>query len=442
MAYDPFWQEDPRQQRGLFFSNAGLLNQGRGGGGVPMGMSSETTGDVLEQAPQNPMDQAMMMAMMYKGGGALKDKVIGPSWDWGKKQLGQQAVDANQIAHATSPPPTPSLFSTPMSEANMNTGKTVADIEALQQGGTGNQSMLFRADPAGLQSAPGYEASVNRSRFSPTDTFEYRNPDYNSLIGNEQTNPVRDSIARGSIEPNPNSALSQGSSVNTRAYAPANPANIQDANLRGSSNYNFASPQNPNKFMGPWEEPFAGGEGVDWMQQPFEGYELDAFGGLNTPEISDLARGIGSSGSPHIIGTPSQTANWGSMFPSGATGAVDAAGIFTPSAATIDAAGGLLGTQSGLGSLGSEGMFAGGGFSNVPKGAGGSAMGALGSAAGVGLNIYDMTQQGVTPGNVMGLGGSALLGANALGFGLANSWNPLGWAMLAGSVAGSLFDWW
>ena len=34
MAYDPFWQEDPRQQqRGLFFSNAGLLNQGRGGGG-------------------------------------------------------------------------------------------------------------------------------------------------------------------------------------------------------------------------------------------------------------------------------------------------------------------------------------------------------------------------------------------------------------------------
>ena len=440
MAYDPFWQEDPRQQRGLFFSNAGLLNQGRGGGGVPMGMSSETTGDVLEQAPQNPMDQAMMMAMMYKGGGALKDKVIGPSWDWGKKQLGQQAVDVNKIAHATSPPPTPSLFSTPMSKANINQGHTLDQLKAAKQGGAGNTSMLFRADPAGLQSAKGYEASVNRSRFSPTDTYEPRNLD--NLTGSKSW----DDVARGSIEPNPNPASLPGPSVNTRAYAPPNPANIQDANLRGSSNYNFASPQNPNEFMGPWEEPFAGGEGVDWMKQPFEGYELDAFGGLNTPEISDLARGIGSSGSPHIIGTPSQTANWGGMFPSGATGAVDAAGIFTPSAATIEASGGLLGTQSGLGSLGAEGMFKGGGggellASNAPKGAG-SAMGALGSAAGVGLNIYDMTQQGVTPGNVMGLGGSALLGANALGFGLANAWNPLGWALLAGSVAGSLFDWW
>ena len=69
-------------------------------------------------------------------------------------------------------------------------------------------------------------------------------------------------------------------------------------------------------------------------------------------------------------------------------------------------------------------------------------MGTAGAALGAGLNIYDMTQQGVTGGNALGLGGSALLGANALGIGLANSWNPLGWAMLAGSAAGSLFDWW
>ena len=74
--------------------------------------------------------------------------------------------------------------------------------------------------------------------------------------------------------------------------------------------------------------------------------------------------------------------------------------------------------------------------------AGSNALGAIGSGIGAGLNIYDMTQQGVTAGNALGLGGSALLGANALGIGLANSWNPLGWAMLAGSAAGSLFDWW
>ena len=98
-------------------------------------------------------------------------------------------------------------------------------------------------------------------------------------------------------------------------------------------------------------------------------------------------------------------------------------------------------------------------FSNAaPKGAGGmgSALGALGSAAGVGLNIYDMTEQGITPGNMMGRWGSGMLGASALGglgigtgamsgllsAGALNAWNPVGWALLAGSVAGSLFDWW
>ena len=62
-------------------------------------------------------------------------------------------------------------------------------------------------------------------------------------------------------------------------------------------------------------------------------------------------------------------------------------------------------------------------------------MGTAGAALGAGLNIYDMTQQGVTAGNALGLGGSALLG-------LSNAWNPLGWAMLGTSAAGSLFDWW
>jgi hypothetical protein len=68
-------------------------------------------------------------------------------------------------------------------------------------------------------------------------------------------------------------------------------------------------------------------------------------------------------------------------------------------------------------------------------GAGSDLMGTAGAALGAGLNIYDMTQQCVTAGNALGLGGSALLG-------LSNAWNPLGWAMLGTSAAGSLFDWW
>ena len=68
-------------------------------------------------------------------------------------------------------------------------------------------------------------------------------------------------------------------------------------------------------------------------------------------------------------------------------------------------------------------------------GSGTNALGAAGAGIGAGLNIYDMTQQGITGGNALGLGGSALLG-------LSNAWNPLGWTMLGTSAAGSLFDWW
>jgi hypothetical protein len=60
-------------------------------------------------------------------------------------------------------------------------------------------------------------------------------------------------------------------------------------------------------------------------------------------------------------------------------------------------------------------------------------MGAFMSAAGIGLNAYDMTQNGINPGNAMGLAGSAVM------LGTMNAWNPFGWALLAGSAAYSLF---
>ena len=66
-------------------------------------------------------------------------------------------------------------------------------------------------------------------------------------------------------------------------------------------------------------------------------------------------------------------------------------------------------------------------------------LGLAGSGLGVGLNAYDISQQGATPGNILGLGGSAVLGLNALG--MANAWNPAGWAMLGAGTLGSLLDW-
>ena len=60
-------------------------------------------------------------------------------------------------------------------------------------------------------------------------------------------------------------------------------------------------------------------------------------------------------------------------------------------------------------------------------------MGAFMSAAGIGLNAYDMTQNGINAGNAMGLAGSAVI------LGTMNAWNPFGWALLAGSAAYSIF---
>ena len=52
---------------------------------------------------------------------------------------------------------------------------------------------------------------------------------------------------------------------------------------------------------------------------------------------------------------------------------------------------------------------------------------------GMGLSAADMIDQGVTVNNAMNM-------ATAIAF--ANSWNPVGWTMMAVNVAGNLFDWW
>jgi len=65
----------------------------------------------------------------------------------------------------------------------------------------------------------------------------------------------------------------------------------------------------------------------------------------------------------------------------------------------------------------------------------GSMAGKAGAGLGVALNAYDMSQNGINAGNAMGLVGSGIL----LSVGAANAWNPVGWALLAGSAAYSLF---
>ena len=64
-----------------------------------------------------------------------------------------------------------------------------------------------------------------------------------------------------------------------------------------------------------------------------------------------------------------------------------------------------------------------------------------GALAGLGLNAYDMFDQGITANNAMGMLGSGIMAGTTM-MGLSNAWNPLGWGLLGASAIGGLTDWW
>tara|TARA_R110000803_G_scaffold208760_1_gene277671 strand:- start:33 stop:1070 length:1038 start_codon:yes stop_codon:yes gene_type:complete len=65
--------------------------------------------------------------------------------------------------------------------------------------------------------------------------------------------------------------------------------------------------------------------------------------------------------------------------------------------------------------------------------------GGAAAAAGLGLNAYDISQQGATFGNMTGLIGSGVMAGTTL-FGLSQAWNPVGWTLLGASAVDSIFD--
>ena len=117
-------------------------------------------------------------------------------------------------------------------------------------------------------------------------------------------------------------------------------------------------------------------------------------------------------------------------------------GVFAPSAEMVEASGGLLE------GMGSSGKYAGDAYTGMQAGAEvgsaaaeASALSKIGSIAGLGLNAYDIANQGVTANNMMGLMGSGIMASTAM-LGLSQAWNPVGWALLGASALGSLTDWW
>ena len=117
-------------------------------------------------------------------------------------------------------------------------------------------------------------------------------------------------------------------------------------------------------------------------------------------------------------------------------------GVFAPSAEMVEASGGLLE------GMGASGKYAGDAYTGMQAGAEvgsaaaeASALSKIGSIAGIGLNAFDMANQGVTANNMMGLMGSGIMASKAM-LGLSQAWNPVGWALLGASALGSLTDWW
>ena len=184
-----------------------------------------------------------------------------------------------------------------------------------------------------------------------------------------------------------------------------------------------------------------------------------------TPVAEQLTKGMLSQGaSPSTVGSggtldlpPTHMDIFKTMptdFGKGITGAYSGGynamqqgqGIFAPSAEMVEASGGLLE------GMGATGKYAGDAYTGMQgaqgaeaataaAGAEASLLSKVGSLAGIGLNAYDIAEQGVTANNMMGLLGSGVLASTAM-LGLANSWNPVGWALLAASAVGSLTDWW
>ncbi len=64
-----------------------------------------------------------------------------------------------------------------------------------------------------------------------------------------------------------------------------------------------------------------------------------------------------------------------------------------------------------------------------------------GPLVGMGLNAYDMTENGVNAGNALGLAGSGMLAASAFNPALA-ALGPWGWAAMGVGALGSAMEWW
>ncbi len=164
------------------------------------------------------------------------------------------------------------------------------------------------------------------------------------------------------------------------------------------------------------------------LSTPLTGASVDPWFANEVP-LSSSSLGVqgGGGGLASLSGNSANFANSGPMLPGGAdlqfatntsplTGAEMAEGLQWANGEPV----------TGLNTATTEGAQAVNGF------------GAAAAGLGMGLSAYDMVENGINAGNAMGFAGAGVLGAVAM-TGLTNAWNPVGWALLAGSAAYSIF---
>jgi hypothetical protein len=206
---------------------------------------------------------------------------------------------------------------------------------------------------------------------------------------------------------------------------------------------------------------YKGGKGLFDFTQGKEAYIDEAgnaikavepwtIGGESIPDkISSYGTGLGNLGENLFNMQPGSDSSWfgtptPNMSGSGGMGGMGGMGggynIAQLEAAKSGDVGNSLGTTmqfqtnsppSGLGQLSTP---------TVPPGI--DKLGLAGAGLGAGMSIYDMADQGITPGNAMGLIGSLGVGASAFPSLGLSALGPIGMGIGGLGAVGSLFDWW
>ena len=167
---------------------------------------------------------------------------------------------------------------------------------------------------------------------------------------------------------------------------------------------------------------FAPGMGAGGTTPWTGGVNAISGAGAKAPNVINLAQQANMS--PTAVRTMNQAAGFPQIAAPTVTGTQTATSAASNTAANVGAKGVNAGSKAGSNLLGKAGV-----------------------GLGAGLSIYDMTRNGINVSNALGLAGAGALGAGMMsggaGLGIAagayNFWNPLGWALLAGSIGSSFF---